>query len=230
MKKGGKFAAIIVLLLVVLFGVGQFFSSGVTAPAQTAQQTPTGSNTNPVPTQVIDYAPVVSTDTPVMKGSCFANSIAAPYRSDAWRCTVGNAISEPCFALPTSTDKLGSLLCGANPAGNDTSSTFVLQLTKGLPKVEMPTGTIPSNWAWLVELNDGTVCSPFTGTRPFDASGDVATYACHSALAGENMIFDDLHASSSVWTAEVGALSTATSTFPPALVASTTVPVYAVWQ
>jgi hypothetical protein len=44
------------------------------------------------------------------------------------------------------------------------------------------------------------------------------------------MIFGDLDDTSTTWYAEVGALSTATSTFPPALVASATIPVFAAWQ
>jgi hypothetical protein len=218
-----KIFIVIVLVLVILFGVGQFFA-GVNLNTS-SQQTQNGNN--PQATQVVtDYVPVVAAGTPIEKGSCFANSIAAPYRADAWRCTVGNAISDPCFAIPGATS---TLACGANPAGTDTSSTFVLQLTKPLPKPEMPSST-PSNWAWLVELNDGTVCAPFTGTRPFTATGEVAIYSCNGALAGENLIFGDLNNASTTWTAEVGSLSTATSTFPPMIVASATVPVFAVWQ
>jgi hypothetical protein len=258
MNKGSKAAAIVVLILVVLFGVGQFFSfSNVSAPTPTTTTSPStptptstqmASTTTHTPaTQVIAYSAmnspaVTTTSTPVKKGSCFASSVAAPYRADAYRCTVGNAISDPCFELSSTSDTIisafpqntikvkGYLLCGANPAETDTSSPFVLQLTKALPKSETPTGTVPSNWAWLVELNDGTVCSPFTGTRPFDASGDVAVYSCNGAAAGENMIFGDLNNSSSVWTAEIGILSTSTKLFPPTMLASTTVPVYAVWQ
>jgi hypothetical protein len=219
-----KVFIIIVLLLVVVFGVGQFFSySNLAQPSGSSSQ-----NNSEVATQVIDYSPLSpASSTPIEKGSCFASSIAAPYRSDAWRCSVGNAISDPCFEIQGSTS---TLACGQNPAGTDTSSTFTLQLTKPLPTPTVISGGVPSNWAWLVELGDGTICSPYTGTRPFTATGEIATYACNSAQPGEDMIFGDLNNSSSVWIAEIGSLSTSTKQFPPVIAASATVPIFAVWQ
>jgi hypothetical protein len=219
-----KVFIIIVLLLVVIFGFGQFF-----AYSNLGQQSSSSSqNNNEPPTQVIDYSPLPpASSTPIEKGSCFASSIAAPYRSDAWRCSVGNAISDPCFEIQGSTS---TLACGQNPAGTDTSLTFTLQLTKPLPKPTIIQGVAPSNWGWLVELGDGTVCSPYTGTRPFTATGEIAAYSCNSAQPGEDMIFGDLNSSSSVWTAEVGSLSTSTTKFPPVIAASATVPIFAVWQ
>lgn len=219
--------AIVVFVLVILFGVGQFFSGNLNTT--TTPATPTAAT----PTQVIPYSPTsLDASAPVMKGSCFASSVAAPYRADAWRCSVGNAISDPCFAIPGSSS---TLVCGADPASTDTSSTFVLQLTKALPKPDVPSpSSTPTNWAWVLELSNGSICTPFTGTRPFSAGGDVATYSCDNGplLAGATgaMIFGDLDDTSTTWYAEVGALSTATSTFPPALVASATIPVFAAWQ
>jgi hypothetical protein len=233
---------VIVLLLVLVFGVGQFFAgSNLNTVNQNSAQTTTsstGQNTGeppaPTPTQVFVYSPSASiaSSMPVESGSCFASSIAAPYRSDAWRCTVGNAISDPCFVIPqgaTLSTPPANLLCGANPTVINATSSFVLQLTKPLPSSTPAAGPTPSNWAWLVQLADGTVCSPFTGTRPFDASGDVAVYSCNGG-PNESMIFGDLNNSLSVWTAEIGTLSTSTKTFPPVLVASATVPVASVWQ
>jgi hypothetical protein len=223
---------IVVLVLVVLFGVGQFFAGSLTPPASQSPTTP--ANTVTTPTQVIAFAASVpASSTPVEQGSCFTNSIAAPYRSDAWRCTVGNAISDPCFVILTGVSTLSvpepNLICGVNPAVADSSSTFVLQLTKPLPTSTIPSGTVPLNWAWEVQLVDGTICTPFTGTLPFTANGDVAHYSCNGP-AGENMIFGDINNASSVWMAEVGALSTATSTYPPVIISSSTVPVSIVWQ
>jgi len=230
-----KIFIIVVLFLVVLFGVGQFFAfSNLNTANQNAANG--GAAAGQSPTQVIVYAPSAqASSTPVERGSCFGSSVAAPYRSDAWRCSVGNAISDPCFVMPpasggAATGTLPSLLCGANPAVTSASSTFILQLTKKLPVPETPPGAPPTNWAWLVELTDGTLCTPFTGTRPFAASGEVAIYSCRGPAAEEDMIFGDLADTASTWTAEVGLLSPDTTTFPPMLVASATVPVAAVWQ
>jgi hypothetical protein len=227
-----KILIIVVLLLVILFGVGQFFAGSNLNATNTTSTTGGGTTTTP-PTQVFSYEPPLTpaSSTPIEKGSCFAGSVAAPYRSDAYRCMVGNAISDPCFVVATSNNPtvFPYLVCGANPANPDVSSTFTLQLTKGLPRAEVPSST-PSNWAWLVELGDGTLCSPFTGTRPFDAAGDVATYSCAGSNTAEEMLFNGLNNTGATWTAEVGTLSTETSTFPPVMIASATVPVYAVWQ
>ncbi len=216
-----------VLCLVILFGVGRFFISPATnipvsGPGGTAQS-------NLSPTQVIVYIPETpASSTPVVSGSCWTSSIAAPFRADAWRCTVGNSINDPCFEIPGSKN----LLCGANPsAPTTTTSSFVLKLTKPLPAPETLQGPIPPNWAWLVQLSDGTPCSPFTGTLPI-AQGDIsANYGCApQAPGGEGvLIFGDLNTSSSVWTADVGTLSVSTSSLPT-VVNEKVIPVARVWQ
>lgn len=232
MKKGNKIIVIIVLLLVVLFGVGQFFAASLTSVNSTTGTSATSTDTTsgaPVAaaTQVVAYVPPApASSTPTQSGSCWTNSIAAPYRTDAWRCTVGNSIQDPCFEIPGSTN----LLCGVNPAQSDATSTFVLKLTQPLPAAEPIQGGIPSNWAWLVQLADGTLCSPFTGTRPFTAGGQSANYGCAPGFLGNNiMIFGDLNASTSPWTAEVGTLSQSTSSLPT-VQSQEQVPVAEVWQ
>ena len=225
MKKGNRIAVIIVLILVLLFGVGQFFAgsnlSSVTPPASNSTSTDTPA------TQVVVYVPPQpATSTRTLDGSCWTSSIAAPYRNDAWRCTVGNAISDPCFEIPTQK----TLMCGVNPNRPDSTSTFVLSLTKPLPAPQMLQGDIPSNWAWLVKLSDGTLCTPFTGTRPFTADGQSANYGCAPGPLGNDLlIFNDLNNSSTLWTATVGTLSLTTSSLPT-VKSSSTVSVDTVWQ
>jgi len=226
MNKASKIVVVVVFIVVILFGVGQFFAfSNINSNTNSQHATQAPASTAS-PTQVVAFAASVPANgTPTENGSCFTNSIAAPYRSDAWRCTVGNAISDPCFQIPGSKD----LLCGVNPAeGPYATSTFVLHLTKALPVASVPAAT-PTNWAWAVQLADGTYCTPFTGTRPFTASGTVGYYACSSPNPNESMIFGDLNASSSAWLAEVGSLATSTSSLPT-LQYSEIVPVLTVWQ
>jgi hypothetical protein len=175
-------------------------------------------------TQVVRYAPPAPTNSmQIVSGSCFTNSIAAPYRPDAWRCTVGNETQDPCFQVGTSS----SLICGVHPEDATNASAFVLTLTEPLPVAEIPPNP-PPDWAWQVKLNDGTICTPFTGTLPFSADGKVAKYSCNSADG--RMIFGDLDASPTVWTALVGTLSKSATSFPPPLESSATVPVAVVWQ
>ncbi len=222
-----------VLVLVVLFGVGQFFaflSPSAINPSAGNETTSTSVEALPAvaATQVITYVPQTpASSTPVERGSCWTNSIAAPFRADAWRCAVGNGISDPCFAIPNSTS---SLLCGINPTVPNSTSTFVLKLTQSLPASQVPPGLPPSNWAWLVQLGNGTLCTPFTGTLPITATGDVANYGCAPGPLGKDiMIFGGLNTSSSVWTAEVGTISESSSS-RPMVASSSTVPVSIVWQ
>ena len=181
---------------------------------------------SPQATQVLRYSPPEPTSSaPVVSGSCFANSIAAPYRPDAWRCMVGNAIQDPCFQIGTSS----SLLCGVDPEDANASSTFVLTLTAPLP-IAQTAPNPPPDWVWQVKLRDGTICTPFTGTLPFSADGKVAKYGCAPRSPGENrMIFGDLNASGSVWTALVGTFAK-TAAYPPPIGSSSLVPIAVVWQ
>ncbi len=227
MKSGNKIAMIVILLLVVVFGVGQFFAFSNITPAGQGQGTSSqAQGTSTPPTQVLSYIPpVLASGPPVESGSCWTSSIAAPYRVDAWRCAVGNGISDPCFQIPDNTN----LICGVNP--ENPSSEFILQLTKPLPAPSVVEGFAPVNWAWLVQLQDGTLCSPFTGTLPFAADGESANYDCAPGPLGKDiMIFGDLNASSSVWTAKIGTLSASTSTFPPPIESAQIVNVKTVWQ
>jgi hypothetical protein len=228
MNKANKAVVAVVLGLVVLFGVGQFFATPSIITPSNRTSSPSTQNTPAEPaTQIVAYSPAAPTaSTTVKSGSCWTNSIAAPFRADAWRCTVGNNISDPCFQLKGSTS---SLLCNINPVVNSTS-TFVLKLTKPLPAVQVPPGLPPSNWAWLVQLSDGTLCTPFTGTLPVTASGDAADYGCAPGPLGKDvLIFNGLNTSSSAWTAEIGTIAESTSGLPT-IATSSTVPVSTAWQ
>jgi hypothetical protein len=110
-------------------------------------------------TQVIRYTPPAQLPAKTESGHCWTSSIAAPYRPDAFRCMVGNEIHDPCFA----TAQKDRVVCDMNPASGEAG--FVLKLTQALPAPEPPP-TANENWAWLIELADGSACFPFTGTNP----------------------------------------------------------------
>ena len=234
MKRTNKIIVTVVIVLVVAFGIAQFFSfSGLsTVNPSSSTSTPVMSNDvvqNPA-TQVVVYeTQQPASSTPIEKGSCWTNSIAAPFRGDAWRCTVQNSISDPCFQIPGSSN----LLCGANPAKPDATSSFVLQLTKALPKSQPVQGLQPSGQAWLVELKGGTLCTPFTGTLPFTATGDAASYGCAPGPLGTEVDIFNVNSSSTVWTADIGTLvgADANSTSGlPTISSSSTVPIAAAWE
>ena len=174
-------------------------------------------------TKIIDYIPSVPTkNAAVVDGSCWTNSIAAPFRDDAWRCTVGNNIHDPCFKIPGN----ANLLCDPNPGNTSDTSPVILSLVKPLPKPgKIPAPGSPADGAWLIKLKGGILCSPFTGTLPFSDKGDVASYGC----SNKRLIFS-INADGKVWTAKVGSLDAATGSYPPPLINPATIPIAAVWK
>src|SRR6185437_5645633 len=122
MKRGSKIAVIIVFIVVILFGVGQSFTGSISNIPSNQSSTSTSTAPATPATEIVSYSALVAaTSTPAEQGSCWTNSIAAYARGDAWRCTVRNGISEPCFQIPGSTT---TLLCGVTPATPNATSTF----------------------------------------------------------------------------------------------------------
>ena len=163
------------------------FAPQVTTEAGSADNAAMTTTAAVTATEVISYTPTeIPTET--QAGSCFANAIGLG-RTDAWRCTVGNQIYDPCFEV----NDAPTVVCGANPTTGDTG--FVLELTEPLP--EPNAGQGQSSKAWLVELADGQVCGLMTGTVP--GVGDrVAPYGCPD---GSNL-FEDFQQDGDVWMAE----------------------------
>ena len=154
-----------------------------------------------IPTNVIKFMPPEilpppASGYPQKSGYCWVSSIAAPFRADAFRCMVGNLIYDPCF----STTQKGFVYCQTN---TDSSTGFLIKLTKPLPSPEVPKVT-QNNWAWFLKLKDGTYCSPFTGTRPFfgqGSSAQVAYYGCDSADKTQQVVLLGDITAGTVWTA-----------------------------
>ncbi len=232
MKNTNKIIIVIVLVLVVIFGIGEFFAGPVSAPISPSATSSNSATTAPASaaTQIIQYvAPIPASSTPVHQGSCWTNSISAPFRGDAWRCTVGNAVSDPCFQIPGQQ----KLLCNVNPLDPASTSTFVLALTKPLPASQPVQGNQPSDNAWLIELQGGTLCSPYTGTLPITQSGDIPSFGCAPGPLGSDLNIFTINNSSSVWTAEVGTIAAApanSTSGMPIVKSTSTIPITEVWQ
>jgi hypothetical protein len=136
-------------------------------------------------TEVIAFTPTVP-NAPARDGYCWTPSIALP-RADAWRCMIGNAIEDPCFATR---DVSNAVICGANPVTG--AAGFLLRLTKPLPAASAIAS--PSPAPWIVQLAIGenqvpgpyampppkTYCSPLTGTMPI-VDGLAVPYLCWEA-------------------------------------------------
>ena len=149
-----------------------------------------------IPTNVINFMPPAVLPTNQESGSCWTNSIAEPFRADAWRCIVGNGISDPCFT----TAQKGFVFCQENPLKPD---SVLIKLTKPLPAASLPP-VLQDNWAWFLTLKDGIFCAPFTGTRPFFGTGpsaQIAYYGCNSNDKNQRIyLLGDL-TKGNVWTA-----------------------------
>jgi len=132
--------------------------------------------------------------TKTVKGQCFSGSSADP-RSDAWRCSAGNAIADPCFSDP----KVPSwVLC---PGDGTPFGTGVvrLALSRALPKSLGNHGSPVEGNPWAVKLAGGRVCTFLTGAT-FAYRGERVNYGCTPKmfLAGSP---DRAH---STWTITLG--------------------------
>jgi hypothetical protein len=117
-------------------------------------------------TSVIRFAPPVPSGD-VREGSCWTESIAVN-RPGAWRCSVGNGISDPCFTIPGKRE----LVCEADPALK--KDGFVLKLTKPLPKRSSSESKAEP---WVFRLADNSICEAMTGTLPA-VNGEPARWSC----------------------------------------------------
>jgi hypothetical protein len=119
-------------------------------------------------TSIVHFVPSTpANDT--REGFCWTPSIAAFTRHDAYRCSVGNEIHDPCFRVPQIGDRL---ICDADPALK--KDGFLLKLTKPLPKPShLPRRMVP----WILKLGDGSICETMTGTLPA-VNGQPARWSC----------------------------------------------------
>jgi len=179
-----------------------------------------------VPTNVIKFSAPATLPVTQKNGDCFANSVAQPFRSDAWRCMVGNAISDPCFE----TGQREFVFCQMNPLVPD---SFLIKLTKVLPAPETPANK-QTNWAWFLTLKDGTICSPFTGTRPFFGNPpdvQAAYYGCKSNNPAEQIVLLGDLIEGAVWKANKAILTKTGGTTSAWTISSTQqVDIETVWQ
>lgn len=145
-------------------------------------------------TRVTWFTPSVPSG-PIQEGSCWTRSIAAD-RPGAWRCMIGNHIHDPCFQVPPMKNEV---ICDANPVLG--KSGFVMKLTKALPLETASPAVSPS--PWILQLEDGSVCAPFTGTRPA-VNNQPAVWSCMPEVPPSprtNSLVTKVHPGK-VWTVE----------------------------
>jgi hypothetical protein len=147
MRRSPRVRALVAVLILAL---------GATIPA--AAQPPAA-------TRVVTYRPAVPSGAREA-GQCWTTSIATN-RPDAYRCLRGNEIFDPCFAA-----RPNLVVCDAMPPLDRRG--FALALTRPLPKATPLPGPVAP---WIVQLADGNVCTPYTGTRPL-VNGHIIAYGC----------------------------------------------------
>lgn len=138
-------------------------------------------------TTTVNFFQPSTTPASAKPGFCWMHSIKLD-RADAWRCVAINEIYDPCFTIASS--NLSSIVCGVDPSENNKG--FLLKLTQ--PMSEKLAVTPLKNSAkakvWLVNLQDGKVCSPYSGTMPMVwVKGQemmIVQYSCEDDEGGES--------------------------------------------
>lgn len=157
------------------------------------------SNKNPEDfTKIIDFKVPEKLPETIKSGRCWTNSVADPYREDAFRCIVENSVYDPCFL----TNQKDIVFCQMNPLKE---SSFLIKLTENLPAVKLPEKN-QNNWAWFLKLHDGTYCSPYTGARPL-VGQNIAYYGCNSGVKEETVVLLGELVKGNVWKATKATLT-----------------------
>ncbi len=153
------------------------------------------------PTQLLVFMPWTSTGlqrgfgiSSRVKGLCWTHAVSTN-RPDAWRCTAGNDIYDPCFVNPTHRDQV---VCAETPFSR---SLVFMRLGKPLSE----NATSMARWKehkgepWAIRLDNGDKCAAITGATDI-VDGKRLDYACVRSgwIAG----FPD-RSSGVIWTAQV---------------------------
>lgn len=123
-------------------------------------------------------------------GKCFAVSLASPSRPDAWRCSSGNGLLDPCYQRIMGDEK--QLAC---PVGGPWPANVVLLTLNSPfptePRKEMSrTEVLP----WALELANGQRCTLFTG-----ATAPVAGMRINYGCPGGFQVVGEIDRSQPVW-------------------------------
>ncbi|MEV5880739.1 serine/threonine-protein kinase [Streptomyces sp. NPDC052101] len=157
-------------------------SSPIARPATpTSSQTPTiaASSAQATQTQVVTISPWSLDGTPASgititdqaSGSCFGTA-ESTMRTDAWRCTAGDRILDPCFSPDANPEDTSALCLDGAP-----NRMVELSVPQGFPgnNDHMPGG--PDIEPVIIVLTNGARCS-FTGGGTSTLAGQRQNYGC----------------------------------------------------
>jgi hypothetical protein len=125
-----------------------------------------------------------------VNGTCFAASAASPSRPDAWRCSSGNGILDPCYQRILGDEK--QLAC---PVGGPWPANVVLlTLTQPLSNEPRKETNRADTLPWALELANGQRCTLMTGAMP-PVAGMRINYGC----PGGFQVVGDIDRTGPVW-------------------------------
>ncbi len=217
MKTHKRLFTVVALLALALV------AAGCTAPLAPIQPDAAGAAAAPAAvsqTEVITFEPGAPAGD-AQEGSCWTNSLAV-WRTEAWRCMVGNNIFDPCFAGGD------EVICGADPI-TDTPG-FLLNLTESLPASDLSAeAQAAENHAWMAELADGTICGFATGATA-GVDGERINYLCASDDPSQMVGLVGELTPGPVWQAKKVLLGQGGQGAGPIALETTTVDVRTVWR
>ncbi|OIJ69784.1 serine/threonine-protein kinase [Streptomyces mangrovisoli] len=163
-------------------------------PAADASESPAGT-----PSASVRAATEVNTFTPwtfgepaddisvvrTESGSCFAASSSAT-RVDAYRCTVGDDIKDPCFSPPN--DLSPAVLC---PYSGPIGKVLKIRLTEPLPDALLGD---EEPYPFKIVLADGQVCDSYQGSG-IAIAGETMSFGCP-----DGDLFGAPHSAGPTWT------------------------------
>lgn len=122
-------------------------------------------------------------------GNCFAGSLADSSRTDAWRCTAGNVIHDPCFqnVMGDAT----SVACARSPWD---AKVTALRLTSPLPSAQRQETSRDKTMPWALELANGDHCALLTG-----ATAPIAGMRINYGCPGGGLVAGDIDHGQPVW-------------------------------
>jgi len=127
-------------------------------------------------------------------GSCFAGSLADPGRSDAYRCSSGNRIYDPCFLAAAD---LSAVACVQTPWAGEAT---LLTVTDALPPRNPNRLALLQAPPWGLELANGALCNVASTGAGGAIAGERINYTCRvpdGSAAGQ--VVGEIDRSQSNW-------------------------------
>jgi hypothetical protein len=139
--------------------------------------------------------------TQTTSGTCFTNSIVIE-RTDAFRCTVGNSLLDPCFSTsPTQV---------ACPTGGPWTNMAIVVNVPSLPSTSGINNQGTSGEPWAIELADGAKCEGISGATNEIANQRLA-YDCSNGAG----LYGNVQRTGKTWMIYTGQPHSATLMLEP---------------